>query len=130
MNPFAALYAWWNAIPAAIREPIRSAAVSGSWTVQTAFWVLLGAASSDGANDTPQHFLQYIGGHYWGVIVGILLPTAYRARQGFLAATSVVQSSAATSIPNPVPPAEIVAAVVDPHSNSAPTETVVVPKGP
>jgi hypothetical protein len=79
-------YAWWEAIPAPVREPIKSACVSAGWTLQTAFWMLFGSASQDGHNTSPADFAGYAWTHGWGIFVGILLPTAYRARQGYSAA--------------------------------------------
>ncbi len=118
MNPIAAAYAWWEGIPAPIREPIRSATVSASFTVQTAFWMLLGAAAQDGHCTSPADFAGYAWTHSWGCLIAVLLPTAYRAKQGFDAATKTVSTDASFSTPQPPPPQRI--ASVEPTIDTPP----------
>jgi hypothetical protein len=105
VNPFAAVYGFWLSIPPPIREPIKSSAVSGALGLQTGFLTLAGAAIADGHATSPQDLLGYCAGHWWGALLGIIVPAAYRAQQGFKSATQVVVTSAATSTPNvPDPP--------------------------
>ena len=80
----------WNDLPPAIREPIKSAVVAIAISVQTCFFALLGAAVQAGAAGSPQDLLCYIWTHAWGVAIGIILPAAYRARQGRVAAENTV----------------------------------------
>jgi hypothetical protein len=103
-NPFQAAYDFWFGIPAPIREPIRSAAVSTAWGLQIGACTLVGAGIVEGYASSPQALAGYCVTHWWGTFVGLIGPALYRARQGRLAATSVVVTSAATSTPNPAPP--------------------------
>lgn len=84
------LWAYWQSLPSAIREPIKSGIVATSFALQTGCFVLLGAAVQAGQADTPADTLAYFAGHWWGVAIGILLPAAYRARQGRVAAENTV----------------------------------------
>jgi hypothetical protein len=80
----------WTSLPPAIREPIRSGFVAISIALQTAFFVLVGAAAQAGQIGTPTELLHYGCTHWWGVAVGLVLPAAYRARQGRVAADNTV----------------------------------------
>jgi hypothetical protein len=81
VNPFAAAYKFWMGIPTPIREPFTSAVVSGAFGLQTVVLTLFGAAIADGAARTPGATLAYFLGHWWGALLGIIVPAAYRARQ-------------------------------------------------
>lgn len=94
----------WQSIPTSIREPIKSAIVAASLALQTAFLVLVGAAAQAGALGSPAELIHYIGSHWWGVAIGFVLPAAYRARQGSVAAASTVQlPSGAIAVITPPP---------------------------
>ena len=84
------LWERWNSIPPAIREPIKSGFVAIGISLQTAFFVLLGAAVQAGAAGDPGTLLQYFWAHAWGVAIGILLPVAYRTRQSKITAENTV----------------------------------------
>lgn len=84
------LWEQWQQIPPSIREPIKSAVVSISLALQTAFFVLLGAAVQAGQADSPSDFLHYACKHWWGVAIGLVLPAYYRAQQGRRAAENTV----------------------------------------
>ena len=93
------LWMWWQNLPASIREPVKSAAVSAFFALQTAFLVLVGAAAQAGQIGSPQELVHYFVTHWWGVAVGLVLPAAYRARQGRVVAASTVQlPSGATAV--------------------------------
>jgi hypothetical protein len=106
-----ALYARWLAIPAPIREPIRSFAVSAAFGLGTAISTAF----------TAYFFNSELHGQTWGGFFHLLtspafvgaaflaIAAAYRARQGHQAATQTVETSAAVSVPKPPPPAKIVA---------------------
>jgi peptidoglycan/LPS O-acetylase OafA/YrhL len=87
VNPLA----WWLSLPAAIREPIRSAAFSAFLAIQTAFLALLGAAIADGHATSPADLSGYIYTHLWGAALGLVLPAAYRARQKSIAVANTIQ---------------------------------------
>lgn len=87
------MIAWWLALPTAIRNPIQSGLVATAFSVQTAFLVLVGAAAQAGAVASPGDLLAYVGSHWWGVAIGFVLPAAYRARQGSIAAANTVPIS-------------------------------------
>ena len=94
----------WESIPPPIREPIKSAIVASFFALQTAFLVLVGAAAQAGALGSPAELVQYITSHWWGVAIGFVLPAAYRARQGSIAANSTVQlPSGAKAVITPPP---------------------------
>ena len=84
MNPVA----WWESLPASVREPCKSATVATGMGLQNGALVLVGAAAADGHLTSPLDLVTYCAGHWWGVAVGVLLPAAYRARQGFIASTT------------------------------------------
>ena len=84
------LWVWWQSIPLAIREPIKSAAVSTGLTLQTAFWILIGGAIQNGFAGSPGAVAHYFLASWWGVAIGILGSAAYRARQGHIAAENTV----------------------------------------
>lgn len=84
------LWEQWQRLPPSVREPIKSAIVAIAISVQTCFFALLGAAVQAGAAGSPQDLLCYIWTHAWGVAIGIILPAAYRARQGRVAAQNTV----------------------------------------
>ena len=90
------IWTWWAGLPASVREPIKSAIISASLALQTAFLVLTGAAAQAGQIGDPGTLLHYYSAHWWGVAVGLVLPAAYRARQGRVAAENTV------SLPNGV----------------------------
>jgi len=117
VNPFAALYDFYNGIPAPIREPARSAVVSSAWGLQGAVVTLIGAAAADGQAGSPGSTWHYLLLHWWGAALGIILPAYYRAQQGFKASTQTVSTSSSVSVPQPPPPAKIVevSTVVDPR---------------
>jgi hypothetical protein len=77
------------ALPAPWRGSISNATSSVLLTGQTAFWVLLGCAAAANAVDTPGDTLHYFSNHWYGIMIGIILPTAYRARQGYEHAQTV-----------------------------------------
>ena len=106
MNPFAVVYSWWEGIPSPIREPIRSAAVTVGLSTQLTFWLLFGAAAQDGHLTSPLDFIGYCWTHAWGAVVGILLPIAYRSRQGFASATKTMTTDSYVSVPIVAPPKE------------------------
>ena len=84
MNPIAALYAFWMGIPAPVREPIKSAVVSFSWSLQNlaaglyAGYVVL--QNNLGQPQTFGGFLHFVA-QTWFVTAAGLLAAAYRARQ-------------------------------------------------
>lgn len=84
------MIAYWAGLPAEIREPIRSAIVAMALALQTALLVLVGAAAQAGSIASPGDLWAYIGSHWWGVAIGFVLPAAYRARQGRVAAINTV----------------------------------------
>jgi hypothetical protein len=88
------VWAWWGGLPASIREPLKSAIVATGIALQTAFFVLLGAAVQAGQAGDPLTLLRYFWAHAWGVAIGILLPAAYRARQ------SSVNTANTVNLPN------------------------------
>ena len=94
----------WNALPSSIREPVKSAIIASGIALQTAFLVLVGAAAQAGQIDSPATLAHYFCTHWWGVAIGLILPAAYRARQGHIAANSTVQlPSGATAVITPPP---------------------------
>jgi hypothetical protein len=106
-NPFAWAYDQWNGIPAPIREPIRSAAVSAAFGLSTAIATLWGAYFADHSDWAG--FFRYLASPHSVGAIAVCIAAAYRARQGFRAATQTVSTSAAVSVPQPAPPAKIVA---------------------
>jgi hypothetical protein len=84
------IWARWESIPTAIREPIKSGFIASFFALQTAFLVLVGAAAQAGQIGTPVELTHYFCTHWWGVAIGLLLPAAYRARQGKVAADNTV----------------------------------------
>lgn len=96
------MWVWWQSLPSQIREPVKSAVIATTLSAQTAFWVLLGAAVQAGSANDPQTLLTYFWNHAWGVAIGVVLPAAYRARQGRIAAENTValpNGSSAVLIP-------------------------------
>lgn len=98
------LWERWQSLPPTVREPCRSAIVASTFALQTAFLVLVGAAAQAGAVGSPAELFHYICTHWWGVALGFVLPAAYRARQGSVAANSTVQlPSGAVAVITPPP---------------------------
>jgi hypothetical protein len=91
------LIAVWQGLPASVREPIRSGLVSFAFSVQTAGLVLIGAAAQAGDVGSPGDLLHYVHDHWWGVTIALILPTAYRARQGAIRASNTVQLAGGAS---------------------------------
>jgi hypothetical protein len=106
-------YDAWMSINPAVREPAKSAAVSLFLGIVNALFVSAGTAFSQGAFASPHSTAAWFATSWWGILVGFVfgggVSAAYRGRQGFMAATSTVVTSASTSVPNPPPPAKIVA---------------------
>ena len=84
------VWVWWQSLPSQVRSPIKSALVAIGISLQTAFLVLTGAAAQAGQIGDPLTLLHYFSAHWWGVAVGLVLPAAYRARQGRVAAENTV----------------------------------------
>jgi hypothetical protein len=80
----------WQLLPSQVRSPIKSGLVATFFALQTAFLVLVGAAAQAGQIGDPLTLLHYFSAHWWGVAVGLVLPAAYRARQGRVAAENTV----------------------------------------
>ena len=69
---------------------MKRAAVALALATQTAFLIVIGNAAQAGAIGSPQDLWSYFTGHWWGLAVGFLLPAAFRARQGRVAAQNTV----------------------------------------
>lgn len=80
----------WQRLPPETKEPIKSAIVSTGLALQTAAFALLGAAVQAGEASDPGALARYFIAHWWGVAIGLILPAAYRARQGKIAAENTV----------------------------------------
>lgn len=94
----------WNAIPAQVREPIRSAVVASALVIQTSFWLLLFQAIKAGQIDSPVHTAIFFWNNGWGVAFGIVLPALYRASQARVAVRNTVplpNGGSAVLIPPP-----------------------------
>ncbi len=106
MNPLTSLYAWYMSVPAAIREPIRSAIVSGAFGLGTAISTAFTGYFFNPAiaNPTWPGFFHLLASPAFVGAAFLAVAAAYRANQGRKAATQVVTTSAATSVPNLPPP--------------------------
>jgi hypothetical protein len=82
---------------------VRSAAVSYLWGLWSSELSVLGAGYVDGALASPSSTLSYLLSHWWAGFIVATIPAAYRARQGYVSATSVVSTPTYTSVPVPPP---------------------------
>lgn len=84
MNPLAALYGSWMGVPAAVREPVRSAVVSLGFGLQNIAFALYGGyavyAGELHVDQSLHGFLAFCG-KAWFVTLGATLSAAYRAKQ-------------------------------------------------
>lgn len=103
LNPFAATYAYWLAIPVQIREPIKRAVVSYSYSIANISFGLFVAFQPYAAvaheDVTFENFLAYLGKTWFAYFLGVAI-ASQRARQGYVAAVDPQKA-----VPVPTPPA-------------------------
>jgi hypothetical protein len=92
--------ALWQGLPAAWQEGIRRASVSAGLSLQTGFLVLVGAAAQANQVGSPGALFHYILGNWWSVAIALILPLAFRARQGVVAAANTVTLGPSPGFPS------------------------------
>jgi hypothetical protein len=84
------MIAWYTGLP----SPVRAAIVSTLFTANTVLGIAYTDALQAGLGDSLMHFLAYLDGHWFALLMGYVYGTtvasSFRARQ---AATSTLPSS-------------------------------------
>jgi hypothetical protein len=78
------MIAWWQSLPAPVRAAIVNTWPTFILTSQTVLVTIVVCASNANALGTPQSTFAYIEKNWWSIFIAIVLPLAFRSRQGYV----------------------------------------------